>query len=54
MLAALFLAALKPSGGLADLVDLGAAPWAGPDRRRLAVLHGDRLGILHLDFHFVF
>ena len=54
MLAALFPAALKSLRGLSDLVDLGAAPGAGPHRCRLAVLHGDRLGILHLNLHLVF
>ena len=33
----------------ADLVDLGAALGAGPDRGGLAVLHRYRLGVLHFD-----
>src|SRR5437764_14561249 len=42
------------SGRLADLVDLGSALRAGSHRRRLAVLHGDWLGIPHFDLHLVF
>src|SRR4029077_13203341 len=34
------------SGRLADLEDRGAAGWTGALGRRLAVLHGDRLGVL--------
>src|SRR5215472_1807817 len=45
---------VRSSAGLADLVDGRPAKRAGTLGRRLPILHGDRLGVLHLNLLLVF